>query len=64
MLGGLKSFVLIVLIGSTAAQTQAVPATDAAKHFGELATICGTISGEHYAASLPGAPTFINFERP
>jgi hypothetical protein len=33
-------------------------------HAGETATVCGTVTGVHYAASSKGMPTFINFDKP
>lgn len=57
------SIVLSLCYGSTAL-AQTIPATDAAKHVGEAATVCGTISSEHAAVSSRGTPTFINLDRP
>ena len=41
-----------------------IPATEGAKHIGDRMTVCGTITGEHTAASSRGTPTFINLDRP
>ena len=60
-----RSLILLaVAIALHMAVAQTVPATDAAKHVGEHATVCGTIAGEHTAASSRGTPTFINLDRP
>ena len=61
-----KPVLLILLATGSAvlARAQTIPATDAAKHVGEHATVCGTIASEHTATSSRGAPTFINLERP
>ncbi len=64
MLRQFKLLSVIIAFCSLTAVAQTIPATAATKHIGEQATVCGTISGEHYAASSQGTPTFINFERP
>jgi hypothetical protein len=38
--------------------------TEAAKHIGERATVCGDIAGEHTATTSRGTPTFINLDKP
>jgi hypothetical protein len=55
---------LVLLLASSAALAQEIPAADAAKHVGENATVCGTIASEHTATSSKGTPTFINLDRP
>ncbi len=52
------------VLASTTLLPQQIPATDAAKHVGENATVCGTIASEHMATSSKGTPTFINLDRP
>jgi hypothetical protein len=47
---------------STTAQT--ITATEASKHVGEHATVCGIIASEHTATSSRGTPTFINLDKP
>jgi hypothetical protein len=37
---------------------------EAKNHIGETATVCGLVSGTHYAASSRGNPTFINVGAP
>jgi hypothetical protein len=39
-----------------------ITTSEAKSHVGESATVCGTISGVHYAASTKGQPTFINLD--
>ena len=41
-----------------------IPAAEASSHTGENATVCGTVTGVHFAAGSKGKPTFINFDRP
>ena len=45
-----------VLFGGTYTTQQA------SNHIGEYATVCGTVSGSHYATSSRGQPTFINLD--
>ena len=40
-----------------------LPAAQAFAHVGETATVCGKVTGVHYAANSRGKPTFINFDR-
>jgi len=57
-------FLPLLLVSVTLAAAQTVPASDAAKHIGQHATVCGSIAGEHTAASARGTPTFINLDQP
>lgn len=41
-----------------------IQATQAAKHIGETATVCGTVASSNYAAGSRGQPTFLNLDRP
>ena len=41
-----------------------LPTDQAATHVGETATVCGKVTGVHYAANSRGKPTFINFDKP
>ena len=41
-----------------------VPGSEAYTHVGETATVCGKVTGVHYAANSKGKPTFINFDKP
>jgi len=38
--------------------------TEAAKHIGERATVCGNVASEHTATTSRGTPTFINLDKP
>lgn len=37
-------------------------ATEASKHIGEKATVCGVVAGSHKATNSKGTPTFINLD--
>jgi hypothetical protein len=43
---------------------QKITSTDAKPHVGEQATVCGDVSGIHYASRTKGEPTFINLDKP
>ncbi len=47
-----------------AAQKEPIPASEAAAHVGEKATVCGTVAGAAHFDRLRGEPTFLNFDRP
>jgi hypothetical protein len=46
------------------AQGGELSAREAARHIGELATVCGTVASARYAARSRGQPTFLNFDQP
>lgn len=60
------SRIMFLLLASVAlaAASQTVPASEASKHIGEHATVCGSIAGEHTAENSRGTPTFINLDQP
>jgi hypothetical protein len=37
--------------------------SEAAKHVGENATVCGIVAGVHTATSSKGSPTFVNMDK-
>src|SRR5579872_1278182 len=43
---------------------QTIPATEAAKHVGEKATVCGVVASASYASRAKGQPTFLNLDKP
>jgi hypothetical protein len=45
-------------------RAQSITAAEAYSHEGEMATVCGKVTGVHYAANSRGKPTFINFDKP
>jgi len=63
----MRSMTLVLALALASAGLVAqttITATDGAKHIGERMTVCGSIAGEHTAASSRGTPTFINLDRP
>jgi hypothetical protein len=44
------------------AHSQNLTTADAKNHVGENATVCGTISGIHFASDAKGSPTFIDLD--
>lgn len=55
---------LWVAATSFAVAADRIPATDAGKHVGERATVCGVVASAKYARTSRGAPTFLNLGRP
>jgi len=58
-----------VLLGVSLASTSSVAAgtlttQDAAKHVGEVATVCGTVASTNYAVKSKGQPTYLNLDQP
>jgi hypothetical protein len=62
----MKKTLLLALFLCAAQTVRAddVPASEASSHVGEAATVCGKVTGVHYAANSKGKPTFINFDKP
>lgn len=54
-------FVLSLYLSTAFGQT--ITPSDAAKHVGEQATVCGRIASERIASQSQGKPTFINLDR-
>jgi hypothetical protein len=48
----------------TLLRAEDLPAAQPSAPVGETATVCGKVTGVHYAANSRGKPTFINFDRP
>jgi DNA/RNA endonuclease YhcR with UshA esterase domain len=46
-----------------AAVTSTLSTSEAAKHVGENATVCGVVAGVHHATSSKGSPTFVNLDK-
>lgn len=53
-----------LLISSSVAICQSIPASLASLHVNERETVCGSVAQKITAASAVGSPTFIDFERP
>jgi hypothetical protein len=52
-----------LVLASSALLGQTITTSEAAKHIGERATVCGMIAGMHTAERSRGTPTFINLDR-
>ena len=53
-----------ILAFACCASAQIVPPSEATKHIGEQATVCGTIADKHVASQSRGTPTFIDLDKP
>jgi hypothetical protein len=58
----LMLFVVSFLAAAAQAQRKLAPA-DAKDHFGETASVCGTVVSTRYASSTKGQPTFLNLDK-
>ncbi len=47
-----------------APEGEPVPADEAGRHVGNVATVCGRVAGARYVAGIRGRPTFLNFGSP
>jgi hypothetical protein len=56
------SLLIMLLLCPAWLRSQNIAASNASSHVGETATVCGMVTGVHYAAK--GKPTFINFDKP
>ena len=64
MLRTFKSIFLLLLLSIVPAFGQHLTTSEAGKHVGEQATVCGKIASERTATQSRGQPTFINLDRP
>lgn len=54
-----------VLITSASAQSErTIPASQAAQHVGESATVCGYVASTRYLSTSRSKPTFLNLDKP
>jgi hypothetical protein len=54
-----------LLISSAFAQSEKkMPASQAAQHVGERASVCGYVASTRYLSSSRSKPTFLNFDKP
>jgi hypothetical protein len=62
----MRQFLICALLALSQAASAAntLTADEAKNHIGETATVCGVVSGTHYAASSKGSPTFVNVGAP
>lgn len=59
-----KAALFGLLLSSTIATSQIIPASDASKHINEQGTVCGTVAEKYTATASAGVPTFVDFEKP
>ena len=59
---GLMLCLVLVSLGAAAPPT--LTATEAKKHVGENATVCGLVVDVHFASGSKGLPTFVNLDKP
>jgi hypothetical protein len=64
MLRALKIGSLALLASAALAMAQTIPASEASKHVGEQATVCGVIVNRHVATQARGTPTFLDIDKP
>ncbi len=58
----MKRLLLVPILATGFLYGGSFPTTEASSHIGENATVCGIVSGGHYARSSKGQPTFINLD--
>jgi len=58
------SSLVLLICTSVAWAGSTLSTTEATRHIGERATVCGEIAGEHTATTSRGTPTFINLDKP
>jgi hypothetical protein len=64
MLRALRIASLSLLFSATLAMTaQTIPASEAPKHVGEQATVCGIVANKHVASQSRGKPTFLDIDK-
>src|SRR5262249_5595041 len=56
--------IVSLAILTIAASTTTLSTSEASKHAGEDATVCGIVAGVHTATSSRGSPTFVNLDKP
>jgi hypothetical protein len=54
----------LLLLFSVVAVARTLTTSEAAKHVGDNATVCGVVAGVHTATSSKGSPTFVNLDKP
>ena len=63
--GKMKRLIATVLLfGWVSAYGGNLTTSEAAKHVGENATVCGVVASVHTATSSKGSPTFVNLDKP
>lgn len=54
----------LFFVSALQAAPASLTATEAKKHVGEKATVCGLVADVHFASGSKGTPTFVNFDKP
>ena len=54
---------LALTLLSVVAAASTLNTSEATKHVGENATVCGVVAGIHTATSSKGSPTFVNLDK-
>jgi hypothetical protein len=54
----------LVVFSVVAVAADTLTTSDAARHIGENATVCGVVAGVHTATNSKGSPTFVNLDKP
>lgn len=64
MLCGMSRFLFctVLLLQTALAGAANLTTAEAKDHIGETATVCGTVSGVHFAEGTKGQPTFISLD--
>lgn len=57
-------FTTVLISGAFAQTVKKIPATEAAQHIGETATVCGYVASSRYLSNSRSRPTFLNFDKP
>ena len=58
----MKKLITMFILAGVLVFGQTYTTSEAISHIGESATVCGVVSGGHYARSSKGKPTFINLD--
>jgi endonuclease G len=59
-----KGMATCLMLLSIALTASTLTPSEAGKHIGENATVCGTVVGVHTANGSKGSPTFVNLDKP
>lgn len=57
-------WLLLGVLASTILSATTITPSEASKHVGENATVCGVVAGVHTATRSRGNPTFVNLDKP
>jgi hypothetical protein len=60
LLVGITFCLSLLTVLTTGQENKKIPASQAAQHIGEHATVCGSVESARYLANSRGKPTFLN----